>query len=63
LAQIPLTVRLQALASRCADQRGQDPDTVITSGWAEPSLWRIGGPEAGGEAPGSATAPIDPSTV
>ena len=63
LAQIPLTVRLQALASRCADQRGQDPDTVITSGWAQPSLWRIGGPEAGGDAAAPVTAPTDPGTV
>jgi glutamine---fructose-6-phosphate transaminase (isomerizing) len=58
LAQIPLTVRLQALASRCADQRGQDPDTVITSGWAQSSLWRVGGPDDA-----SALALTDPGTV
>ena len=51
------------LVQPCADQRGQDPDTIITSGWARPSLWRIGGPEAGGDATGSATLPADPSTV
>ena len=44
LAQIPMTVRLQLLAARFAQARGQDPDTVITGGWAEPSLWAIGGP-------------------
>ncbi len=42
LAQIPLTVRLQALASRLADERGVDPDTVITGSWAADALWRAG---------------------
>jgi len=46
LAQIPLTVRLQALASRWAEDRGVDPDRVITSGWAEDRLWSAGKPEA-----------------
>jgi glutamine---fructose-6-phosphate transaminase (isomerizing) len=62
-AQIPLTVRLQALASRLADQRGQDPDTVITRGWARSSMWRIGGPDGGGNAAQAAAAPSDPGTV
>ena len=63
LAQIPLTVRLQTLASRWADQRGQNPDTVITSSWAQSSLWRIGGPAAGGDDASGALAPTDPGTV
>ena len=45
LAQIPLTVRLQLLALRFAQERGQDPDTVITGHWADEGLWRIGRPE------------------
>jgi glutamine---fructose-6-phosphate transaminase (isomerizing) len=44
LAQIPLTVRLQLLAARFAAARGQDPDTVITGRWADPSLWALGSP-------------------
>jgi glucosamine--fructose-6-phosphate aminotransferase (isomerizing) len=44
LAQIPLTVRLQVLAARFAQERGQDPDTVITGGWADAGLWAIGAP-------------------
>lgn len=44
LAQIPLTVRLQALASELADARGADPDTVITGAWAGDELWRAGAP-------------------
>jgi glutamine---fructose-6-phosphate transaminase (isomerizing) len=63
LAQIPLTVRLQTLALRWADQRGQDPDTVITSGWAQTSLWRIGGPETGGDPAVSGPRPARPGTV
>jgi glucosamine--fructose-6-phosphate aminotransferase (isomerizing) len=46
LAQVPLTVRLQALASRLADDRGVDPDTVIRGAWADEAMWRIGAPEA-----------------
>jgi glutamine---fructose-6-phosphate transaminase (isomerizing) len=46
LAQVPLTVRLQALASRLADDRGADPDTVIRGGWADEPMWRIGAPDA-----------------
>ncbi len=42
LAQIPLTVRLQALASRWADRQGIDPDRVILGAWADPSLWSLG---------------------
>jgi glutamine---fructose-6-phosphate transaminase (isomerizing) len=45
LAQIPLTVRLQLLALRFAVERGQDPDTVITGGWAEDRLWKLGRPD------------------
>jgi glutamine---fructose-6-phosphate transaminase (isomerizing) len=44
LAQIPLTVRLQALASLLADAQGLDPDTVIAGSWAEDHLWEAGAP-------------------
>jgi glucosamine--fructose-6-phosphate aminotransferase (isomerizing) len=46
LAQIPLTVRLQCLAARCAGLRGTDPDTAITGAWALPQLWELGAPAA-----------------
>jgi glucosamine--fructose-6-phosphate aminotransferase (isomerizing) len=46
LAQIPLTVRLQALASRWADRQGIDPDRVILGAWADASLWSLGAPGA-----------------
>ena len=42
LAQIPLTVRLQSLASRWADRCGLDPDTVILGAWADDQLWALG---------------------
>jgi glucosamine--fructose-6-phosphate aminotransferase (isomerizing) len=42
LAQIPLTVRLQILALRFAEARGQNPDRVITGAWDDPGLWAIG---------------------
>jgi glucosamine--fructose-6-phosphate aminotransferase (isomerizing) len=42
LAQLPLTVRLQALASRWADRRGIDPDRVILGAWADRTLWSLG---------------------
>ncbi len=42
LAQIPLTVRLQILALRFAEARGQNPDSVITGAWDDPGLWAIG---------------------
>ena len=45
LAQIPLTVRLQLLALRFAQERGQDPDTVITGNWADERLWSLGRPD------------------
>lgn len=45
LAQIPLTVRLQTLASRWADRQGIDPDSVILGAWADPSLWSLGAPQ------------------
>jgi glutamine---fructose-6-phosphate transaminase (isomerizing) len=45
LAQIPLTVRLQLLALRFAEERGQDPDTVIVGRWADDDLWRVGRPD------------------
>jgi glucosamine--fructose-6-phosphate aminotransferase (isomerizing) len=48
LAQIPLTIRVQALASRLADERGTDPDTVITGPWRDDGLWDLGAP-AGAE--------------
>jgi glucosamine--fructose-6-phosphate aminotransferase (isomerizing) len=41
LAQLPLTVRFQALASRWADRQGIDPDHVILGAWADPSLWSL----------------------
>jgi len=44
LAQIPLTVRLQKLASDLADARGFDPDKVIVGGWAGDRLWQAGAP-------------------
>jgi glutamine---fructose-6-phosphate transaminase (isomerizing) len=44
LAQIPLTVRLQKLASDFADARGTDPDKVIVGGWAGDRLWQAGAP-------------------
>jgi glutamine---fructose-6-phosphate transaminase (isomerizing) len=46
LAQIPLAVRLQILALRMAEARGQDPDTVIVGPWADAAMWRIGAPQA-----------------
>lgn len=42
LAQFPLTVRLQSLASRWADRQGVDPDTVILGAWADTGLWNLG---------------------
>ena len=42
MAQIPLTVRLQLLALRRAEQGGHDPDTVITGAWAADALWNTG---------------------
>lgn len=45
LAQLPLTVRLQALASRLADARDQDPDVVITGAWSNERMWSLGGPD------------------
>lgn len=44
LAQIPLTVRLQMLALRIAEERGQDPDKVIIGHWADAAMWEIGSP-------------------
>jgi glucosamine--fructose-6-phosphate aminotransferase (isomerizing) len=44
MAQIPLTVRLQLLALRRAEQGGHDPDTVITGAWAADALWNAGAP-------------------
>jgi len=44
LAQIPLTVRLQMLALRFAEARGQNPDRVITGAWGDAGLWGIGSP-------------------
>ena len=45
LAQIPLTVRLQALALRFAAERGQNPDVAIEGPWDDAQLWAIGSPE------------------
>lgn len=44
LAQIPLTVRLQLIALRFAQEKGQDPDKVIVGRWDDPALWSIGAP-------------------
>jgi glucosamine--fructose-6-phosphate aminotransferase (isomerizing) len=44
IAQIPLTVRLQLLALRRAEQGGHDPDKVITGAWAADALWNAGAP-------------------
>jgi glucosamine--fructose-6-phosphate aminotransferase (isomerizing) len=44
LAQIPLTVRLQLLALRMAQEGGHDPDRVIEGAWADEVLWRAGAP-------------------
>jgi glucosamine--fructose-6-phosphate aminotransferase (isomerizing) len=44
LAQIPLTIRLQKLASRLADERGTNPDSVITGPWRDDDLWERGAP-------------------
>jgi glutamine---fructose-6-phosphate transaminase (isomerizing) len=44
LAQIPLTVRLQALALRYALERGQNPDVAIEGPWDDADLWAIGSP-------------------
>jgi len=45
LEQIPLTVRLQALALRYALERGQNPDVAIEGPWDDPGLWAIGSPD------------------
>ena len=45
LAQIPLTVRLQLLALRMAQEGHHDPDRVIVGAWADEALWRTGVPE------------------
>jgi glucosamine--fructose-6-phosphate aminotransferase (isomerizing) len=44
LAQIPLTVRLQLLALRFAEEKGENPDRVIAGAWGDPALWAIGSP-------------------
>jgi len=46
LAQIPLTVRLQLLALRYANERGQDPDVAIEPPWDDELLWSIGSPDS-----------------
>jgi glutamine---fructose-6-phosphate transaminase (isomerizing) len=46
LTQLPLTVRLQKLASELADAQGVDPDRVIRGSWAHDRLWRAGEPAA-----------------
>jgi glutamine---fructose-6-phosphate transaminase (isomerizing) len=45
LEQIPLTVRLQALALRYALERGQNPDVAIEGPWDDAELWAIGSPD------------------
>jgi glucosamine--fructose-6-phosphate aminotransferase (isomerizing) len=44
MAQIPLTARLQLLASRRAAAGGHDPDLVITGAWDDEELWATGAP-------------------
>ena len=44
LAQIPYAVRLQLLAARFAEERAQNPDTVIVGPWENQALWAIGSP-------------------
>jgi glucosamine--fructose-6-phosphate aminotransferase (isomerizing) len=44
LAQLPLTVRPQVLASRWADRQDLDPDRVILASWADQNLWSAGAP-------------------
>jgi glutamine---fructose-6-phosphate transaminase (isomerizing) len=46
LAQLPLTVGLQTLASRWADRQGIDPDRVILGAWSDDALWSAGSPDA-----------------
>jgi glucosamine--fructose-6-phosphate aminotransferase (isomerizing) len=48
LAQLPLTVHFQALASRWADRQGMDPDHVIRGAWADTALWTLVTSEATG---------------
>lgn len=47
LAQIPLTARLQLLALRMAERRGQNPDQVIVGAWNDQALWSLGAPPGG----------------
>ena len=44
LAQLPLTVLVQRLALRLAEERGCDADTVITGAWGDTALWAAGAP-------------------
>lgn len=46
LAQIPYVARLQLMALRFAETKGQDPDKVIVGHWDDPGLWSIGSPTA-----------------
>ena len=46
LAQIPYVARLQLMALRFAETKGQDPDKVIVGHWDDPTLWSIGSPTA-----------------
>jgi glutamine---fructose-6-phosphate transaminase (isomerizing) len=46
LAQLPLTARLQLAASKLADDRGHDPDVVITGAWTDERLWSTGAPDS-----------------
>jgi len=47
VAQFPLTVRLQALASAMADALSCDPDAVIVGSWDDEEMWAIGAPKGG----------------
>lgn len=42
LRQLPVTARLQLLASRLADAKGTNPDAAITGAWARDELWEAG---------------------
>jgi glutamine---fructose-6-phosphate transaminase (isomerizing) len=44
LAQIPYVTRLQLMALRFAESKGEDPDKVIIGSWDDPTLWSIGSP-------------------
>ncbi|MCL2585260.1 MAG: SIS domain-containing protein [Streptosporangiales bacterium] len=48
LRQLPVTARLQMLASQFTGVTGTNPDVAITGAWTSDQLWESGGPTAGG---------------